>query len=158
MKFSIAITAIVALLPIALAAPASVFLDDDASFNETSTHGNELEERYTRITKQSQLTIQVYKKEGCKGPLYENKNIRYDDKHAQPFRYKSYKLLQPLVMGESLKLMSDDYDNDVCARVTSHTDYTKPLAKGCYALGGDTGKFGSSQCFQLIRYTGFTYP
>lgn len=100
MKFSIAITAIVALLPIALAAPASVFLDDDASFNETSTHGNELEERYTRITKQSQLTIQVYKKEGCKGPLYENKNIRYDDKHAQPFRYKSYKLLQPLVMGE----------------------------------------------------------
>lgn len=111
MKFSIAITAIVALLPITLAAPAPAVLDgdvldgdvlndavlDDAAFNETATHENELERRMTR---QSQLSIQVYKKKGCKGPLYENKNIKYNDKMAQPFEYKSYKLLQPLMWGE----------------------------------------------------------
>ncbi|KAL8749298.1 MAG: hypothetical protein Q9184_006865 [Pyrenodesmia sp. 2 TL-2023] len=160
MKFSIAITAIVALLPIALAAPAPVVLDgglldgdvlddtvlDDAAFNETMTHTNELERR---VTREPQLTIQVYKKKGCKGPLFENKNVKYNDKIAQPFKYKSFKLLQPLLEGETLRMMTGQFGGDVCAKVTADT--RRPLAKGCYQHGGDTGKLGDSQCFQLIR-------
>ncbi|KAL8922015.1 MAG: hypothetical protein Q9208_005469 [Pyrenodesmia sp. 3 TL-2023] len=172
MKFSVAITAIVALLPIALAAPAPAALDgdvldggvlsgdvlddtvfDDVAFNETTTQDNELERRMTR---ESQLSIQVYKNKGCKGPLFENKNIKYNDKMQQPFEYKSYKLLKPLLWGETLRLMSGQFGGDKCARVTSHT--SKPLKKGCYELGGDTGKIGNSQCFQLIRSQGGFYP
>ncbi|KAI4130705.1 MAG: hypothetical protein LQ338_001606 [Usnochroma carphineum] len=155
MKFSIAITAIVAFVPIALAAPTPIDLDD-AVFNETMTHENELVER--KATRNSRLTINVHKGKGCTGVYVPYDNVQYDAKIPNPYGkdhpFQSYEISRNLIPGEVLNFMSGDFDNDVCARVTSHTP--QAMRKGCYALGGGTG--GGASCFQLWRHQGFIYP
>lgn len=101
MKFTTTITAIVAFLPIALAAPAPVAFDNTI-FNETMTHENELPER--KLSKNSGLTLQAYRSKGCAGVLFENVNVQYDAKVSQPFPYKSYKLSRSLLIGETLNV------------------------------------------------------
>lgn len=155
MKFTIAVTAIVALLPIALAAPTPVDIDDAAAFNETVTHENDLVERAP--PKKSGLTIMVFEKKGCSGPTVPFYNVKYDAKHANPFRkqFQSYELSRNLLPGETINLMSGNFDNDVCARVTSHTPQL--LRKGCHPMGGGTAAAGGASCFKLWRHQGFIY-
>ncbi|KAI4091853.1 MAG: hypothetical protein LQ348_007530 [Seirophora lacunosa] len=184
MKFTIAIATLVALLPLALGAPASADLDESsaalgdtvelgespfnvtapetelgvpADFDESpfnaSAPENELVERKSQSPKRSKLNVKAFRDPGCKGPLIEFNNVKYDSRNPAPFR--SYSTSRKLKLGETLNLMSGSYGGDVCAKVTSFTPPT--MGKGCHELGGNTAKKGSASCFRLWRRQGFIY-
>ncbi|KAL8731517.1 MAG: hypothetical protein Q9166_003363 [cf. Caloplaca sp. 2 TL-2023] len=173
MKFTIAIAAIVALVPIALAAssadnsaavadPAPTEFDnspvnktvavagvdfDDSPLNDTTTD-SELVER--KVTKNSGLTIRAYRNKGCSGPLVPFSNVQYD--HAYGVTIKSYSTSRRLRMGEVLNLYGK-VGNNRCGRVTSHTPQI--MGAGCHPLGG--GSVEGASCFKLWRHMGFIY-
>ncbi|KAL8978909.1 MAG: hypothetical protein Q9177_006276, partial [Variospora cf. flavescens] len=120
MKFTIAITALMALLPIALGAPAPtdieesnaalgdpINLDVDESLFNVTAHVNELVERKAQSSRFSKLNIKAFKNPGCKGPLVEFNNVKYDARNVFPF--KSYTTSRRMKLGETINLMSGDY-------------------------------------------------
>ncbi|KAI4271989.1 MAG: hypothetical protein L6R38_006718 [Xanthoria sp. 2 TBL-2021] len=178
MKFITTITALAALLPIitlAVASPADsddvVALEgsvptgtsnsaapnntaavegidyDDTTPNEAALHENDLAER--RVTKQSDLTISVYRNQGCSGPRMDVK-VRYDTGYTFPIQ--SYRTSRTLKPGETLSLFAKT-GNNRCGRETSHTP--PRMGKGCHGLGG--ASVGGASCFKLWRHMGFIY-
>ncbi|KAL8644401.1 MAG: hypothetical protein Q9210_007273 [Variospora velana] len=138
-----------ALLPFALGAPAPADIDefgaapgdpinfdvDETLFNGTA-HENELVERKAQSSRFSKLNIKAFKNPGCKGPLVEFNNVKYDARNVFPF--KSYTTSRKMKLGETLNLMSGEYGGDKCFKVTS---FTPPImGKGCHEIGGNTAK------------------
>ncbi|KAL8929299.1 MAG: hypothetical protein Q9208_001382 [Pyrenodesmia sp. 3 TL-2023] len=170
MKFPIAITAIVALLPLTLTAPTSTDLSDtafdetpyepfdgtfDEAFDETldETPDTSLLPRSPKPpkTKIPPVSIRTYLQPACAGtPLYFPK-VAYNKEH--PAKYTSYSISRDLLPGEVLDIMGNnklpggrELTNDPCAVTTSHTP--QGLKKGCYELGGESrGKVAT--CFRL---------
>ncbi|KAL9015819.1 MAG: hypothetical protein Q9185_006811 [Variospora sp. 1 TL-2023] len=149
MKFTVAITALMALLPLALGAPAPtdieesntalggpINLDVDESLFNVTAQVNELVERKAQSSRFSKLNIKAFKNPGCKGPLVEFNNVKYDARNVFPF--KSYTTSRRMKLGETLNLMSGEYGGDKCFKVTS---FTPPImGKGCHEIGGNTAK------------------
>ncbi|KAI4103489.1 MAG: hypothetical protein LQ339_004214 [Xanthoria mediterranea] len=156
MKFITTITALAALLPILALAVATPAVPDDVidlegsaptqiansaapnntvaiegvDYDDTPLNGNgDLAGR--ALTKQSDLTINIYRNKGCSGPRLDVRML-YDTGYQFPIR--SYITSRKLKRGEVLNLYAPDKYKGKCGRVTSHTP--QKMDKGCHALGG----------------------
>lgn len=174
MKFITTITALAALLPIlglAIATPAAsddvIDLEGSAptqipnpaapnntvaiegvDYDDTPLNENDLAVR--ALTKQSDLTINIYRNKGCSGPRLDARML-YDTGYIFPIR--SYITSRQLKRGEVLNLYAADKYKGKCGRVTSHTP--QGMGKGCHALGG--GSAGGASCIKLWRHGGLVY-
>ncbi|CAO1597460.1 MAG: hypothetical protein LQ349_005024 [Xanthoria aureola] len=174
MKFITTITALAALLPLLTLAVATPAVPDDvinlegsaptqipnyaAPNNTVAIEGvdyddtplNETDLAVRALTKQSDLTINIYRNKGCSGPRLDARML-YDTGYVFPI--KSYITSRKLRRGEVLNLYAPDKYKGKCGRITSHTPLG--MGKGCHALGG--GSAGGATCIKLWRQQGFVY-
>ncbi|KAL8978930.1 MAG: hypothetical protein Q9205_005615 [Flavoplaca limonia] len=134
-------------IPAANITTAIAGIDYEASSpDEPALNERDLEER---ATKQSDLTIQLYRNKGCRGASFEVK-ARYDTGYK--FKIQSYKTSRTMKLGEVLSLYGG-YGGDKCRRQTSWTP--QRMGKGCHELGGQS--VGGAKCIKLWRHQGFIY-